>query len=33
LNNLPANVHFVNEIPQSELGELNLQLKNSWFMN
>ena len=29
LNNLPANVHFVNEIPQSELGELNLQLKNS----
>ena len=33
LNSLPANVHFVNEIPQSELGELNLQLKNSWFMN
>ena len=29
LNSLPANVHFVNEIPQSELGELNLQLKNS----
>lgn len=29
LNRLPANVHFVNEIPQSELGELNLQLKNS----
>ena len=29
LNSLQANVHFVNEIPQSELGELNLQLKNS----